>query len=76
MIKLNPESRLPHYEDHSFSVILIVMAVIAVLGGGFLYWYFVPQKKDYTAVYAQLGIAQLPTKIEHQPQIENRLDQP
>jgi clan AA aspartic protease (TIGR02281 family) len=75
MIRLNPESRLPHYEDHTFSIVLIVMAVVAVLGGGFSYWYFMPRAQDYSAVYAQLGIPQLPPTVQRHPEIQNRLDQ-
>jgi aspartyl protease family protein len=72
---LDPGTRLPHYEDHSFSITVIVMTVIAALGGGCFYWYFMPQKQDYSAVYAQLGISSLPLNMESQPQIQNRLEQ-
>ena len=88
MTKLEPD-RIQRFEDHTFSITLIVLVVIAVLGGGFLYWYFLAQSvhapvragmedargQDYSTIYAQLGIKQLPPNIERQPQIRNRLDQ-
>jgi tetratricopeptide (TPR) repeat protein len=75
MIKLSPESRLPHYEDRTFSVTLIVLAVITVLGGGFFYWHNLPPTQDYRGVYAQLGMSPLPETIERQPQFVKQLDQ-
>jgi tetratricopeptide (TPR) repeat protein len=75
MIKLDPDSRIRISEDHTFPVIVVIIIVLAVLGGGFFYWYYMPQKQDHSAVYAQLGIVQLPTNIERQPPIQSRLDQ-
>jgi Tfp pilus assembly protein PilO len=48
------------YENRIFPITLIVIVLVLVLvlvlilGGG--YWYFVSQKSEFEAVYAQLGI--------------------
>jgi clan AA aspartic protease (TIGR02281 family) len=72
---LHPESRLPQYEDNTLAVVLTVMAVIAAIGGGFLYWYHSPKARDYTDVYVKLGIPQLPSTAQGEPKIQSRLDQ-
>jgi aspartyl protease family protein len=77
MIELDPQDRLQRFGESrssSFTKIMIGMIVVALFGGGgFFYWY--SQRTNYAHVYASLGIASLPSTVELQPQIQNRLDQ-
>jgi hypothetical protein len=77
MIELDPQDRLQRFGESrpsSFTKIMIGMIVVALFGGGgFFYWY--SQRSNYAHVYASLGIASLPSAVELQPQIQNRLDQ-
>jgi hypothetical protein len=82
MIKLDPEDRLGRFDESRFSSftkimvgISTILIVVALFGGGFLYWYHVSQRPNYAHVYGNLGIASLPATVELQPQVQNRLDQ-
>jgi flagellar basal body-associated protein FliL len=63
------------YENRIFPitliVIVLVLVLVLILGGG--YWYFVSQKSEFEAVYAQLGIQPLPSTVERQQQFQARL---
>jgi hypothetical protein len=63
------------HADRIFPVALLVTAAVTVFGIAILYWYFAPHKRDFGAVYVELGISSLPTQLERLPQIETRLDQ-
>jgi clan AA aspartic protease (TIGR02281 family) len=80
MIELDPRDRLPRFDERRFSpfakimiAISTVLIVVALLGGGFVYWF--SQRPNYSHVYAALGIASLPSTVELQPQVRNLLDQ-
>jgi aspartyl protease family protein len=63
------------YSDRIFPITMIVVTVVLILGGGVFYWYYTSQKPDFGAVYAQLGIQPLPTTVERQQPVQNRLAQ-
>lgn len=74
VIELDPRDPLQRFEDgQSASItklivgISAILIVAALLGGGF-YWYL-SKRPNYAPVYANLGIASLPTTVELQPQV-------
>src|SRR6266436_5124801 len=79
MIELDPQERLQRLDESRDSsltkIIVSILIVVALFGGGFLYWYNLSQRPNYAHVYANLGIAHLPPTVELQPQVQNRLDQ-
>ncbi len=78
-IELDPKDRLLRFDEgrsSSFTkVIWTSLVVVAVFGGGFLYWYHVLQRPNYAHVYSNLGIAPLPIAVEAQPKVQTLLDQ-
>jgi clan AA aspartic protease (TIGR02281 family) len=77
MLELDPLARL-----QAKIFVWTISIVAALFGGGFLYWYhreppppIPPSRPIYADVYANLGIAPLPTTVQHKPQVKNRLDQ-
>jgi len=81
MIELDPQDRLQRFDESRFSSLTKItvgvwaILIVALFGGGFLYWYHLSQGPNYAHVYANLGIAPLPPTVELQPQVQNRLDQ-
>src|SRR5690348_16948217 len=79
MIELDPQDRLQRFDENRSSsltkIMVGILIVVALFGGGFLYWYHLSQRPNYAHVYANLGIAPLPPTVELQPQVQNRLDQ-
>ena len=66
------ETRARHSKVFIYS--LMVTLVLAALLGGFGYWYFWVWR-DFTSVYAQLGILPLPLNVELEGDISKRLQQ-
>src|SRR4051812_47093703 len=72
----------PYSEDRIFPIALVGAAAVVACAVGLLYWYVAPQKpdveaqkRDFEAVYIQLGIQPLPPAIEAISQIKTRLEQ-
>jgi tetratricopeptide (TPR) repeat protein len=68
------EARGRHSKDFVYSLVLIVSLVVMLAVGGLGYWYFWI-RRDFSPVYAQLGIAPLPLNVELGPEISKRLEQ-
>jgi predicted aspartyl protease len=68
------ETGAKHSKDliYSFAFIFSLVALLAV--GGFGYWYFWI-RRDFSSVYAQLGISALPPTVELETEISKRLEQ-
>src|ERR1039458_2162556 len=76
MIEIDPQDRLQNFTERKRpvgTVIIIILAGIAILGAGLYYWVFVSQK--FADVYTQLNLAPLPITVELRPEFYNRLDQ-
>jgi predicted aspartyl protease len=76
MIEIDPQDRLQNFTERKRpvgTVIIIILAGMAILGAGLYYWVFVSQK--FADVYTQLNIAPLPITVELRPEFYNRLDQ-
>jgi tetratricopeptide (TPR) repeat protein len=63
------------YFDRIFPIALIVVALILILGGGALYWYYTSQRPDFAETYARLGIQPLPGTVEREQAVQKRLTQ-
>jgi clan AA aspartic protease (TIGR02281 family) len=68
------EARGRHSKDFVYSLVLIVSLVVMLAVGGLGYWYFWI-RRDFSPVYAQLGIAPLPLNVELGPEISKRVEQ-
>lgn len=76
MIRMDPQDRLPYETPRNVPLLgVIILLVIAIGCGGFYYWYAFYQKSNYSEVYHQLGISQLPSILELQPKVRTLLDQ-
>jgi clan AA aspartic protease (TIGR02281 family) len=79
VIKLDPQDRILQAEERRFPIVAVLLiALVAIVGGGAAYWYLArPETADpgLRDVYAQLGIAPLPPGVERQQRIRSRLDQ-
>src|ERR1700746_2590951 len=56
------------YSDRIFPVALLVITIVLAVGGGAFYWY-------HTSKGYQLGIQPLPSNVERQERVQNRLAQ-
>src|SRR5258708_23524187 len=68
------EARARYSKDLIYSSVLIISVVVTLAAGGFAYWYFWI-KRDFNAVYAQLGILPLPFNLQLDTEISKRLEQ-
>jgi clan AA aspartic protease (TIGR02281 family) len=68
------ETKVKHSKDLVYSFALIFSLVVVLAVGGFGYWYFWI-KRDFSSVYAQLGISPLPPNVELETEISKRLEQ-
>jgi tetratricopeptide (TPR) repeat protein len=76
------------YSDRIFPVALLVIIIVLAVGGGAFYWYHtskgyqlgiqplpVQSRSDFETVYTELGIQPLPSNVERQERVQNRLAQ-
>jgi tetratricopeptide (TPR) repeat protein len=74
MTNAQPETAVRRSKDFVYSFALIVSLVVILVIGGFGYWYFWI-RRDFSSVYAQLGISSLPVNVELETEISKRLEQ-
>jgi tetratricopeptide (TPR) repeat protein len=74
MDNANPETGVGYSKDFLYSSVLIISVVAALAVGGGAYWYYWI-KRDFSPVYAQLGIQPLPLNVESGEAISKRLEQ-
>jgi TPR repeat protein len=73
---MDPKDRVPHKEPRNAPLFTVITIVVITVGfGGFFYWYAFPQKSNYSDIYHQLGITQIPSTLELQPAVRTLLDQ-
>jgi len=70
----NAQSEARHSNDFVYSLVLVISLILMLAVGGLGYWYFW-MKRDFSAVYTQLGITPLPVNVELDPEISKRLEQ-
>jgi len=68
----NPETEAGYSKDFLYSFALVILVVAALAVGGGAYWYYWI-KRDFSSVYAQLGIQ--PLNVESEAEISKRLEQ-
>jgi hypothetical protein len=75
MITPDPEHDTAYSGDNIVAITMTILAVLIVLAGSGFYWYYSSKTTDFAAVYQQLGIHELPTRIENNPKVHIRLEQ-
>jgi aspartyl protease family protein len=70
----NPETKTGYSKDFLYSFALVIFVVAALAVGGGAYWYYWI-KRDFSSVYAQLGIQPLPLNVESEAETSKRLEQ-